>query len=138
MQPPTFIDTSGFYAITVRNDEAHLNAVRWLEQAKADRLHIVTTDYVLDETATLLISRGHRHLLHEFFDRVFSSKACTIEWIGPERFDKARDFCFQHNDKDYSFTDCASFVVMRELGLKAALTKDEHFKHIGFKPLLAS
>ncbi len=39
---------------------------------------------------------------------------------------------FRHRDKDYSFTDCSSFVVMRELRLKEALTTDRHFRQAGF------
>jgi len=43
---------------------------------------------------------------------------------------------FRHRDKDYSFTDCTSFVVMKELRLKDALTTDRHFRQAGFHILL--
>jgi hypothetical protein len=48
----------------------------------------------------------------------------------------ARDFLLKHEDKNYSFTDCTSFVVMEELKLTEALASDRHFKQAGFKPLL--
>jgi predicted nucleic acid-binding protein len=48
------------------------------------------------------------------------------------RADKARDFFFRYRDKEFSFTDCASFVVMRELKLREALTTDHHFAQAGF------
>ena len=44
----------------------------------------------------------------------------------------ARDIFFRYRDKSYSFTDCTSFVVMRELKLKDALTTDRHFRQMGF------
>jgi len=42
----------------------------------------------------------------------------------------------KHFDQDYSFVDCASFVVMRELKLREALTADKHFRAAGYEPLL--
>ena len=41
-------------------------------------------------------------------------------------------------DKDWSLTDCISFIVMRERGLTEALTGDHHFEQAGFRALLAS
>jgi uncharacterized protein len=39
-------------------------------------------------------------------------------------------------DKNWSLTDCASFFIMKEQGLKAALTHDRHFAQAGFQTLL--
>jgi predicted nucleic acid-binding protein len=49
------------------------------------------------------------------------------------RAEKARGVFFRYRDKDYSFTDCTSFVVMQELKLKRALTTDHHFRQMGFE-----
>jgi predicted nucleic acid-binding protein len=43
----------------------------------------------------------------------------------------------KHLDQEFSFTDCASFVVMRELRLNEALATGNHFRIAGFSPLLA-
>jgi predicted nucleic acid-binding protein len=40
-------------------------------------------------------------------------------------------------DKNWSLTDCISFVVMQDEGLTEALTADGHFEQAGFKALLA-
>jgi predicted nucleic acid-binding protein len=37
---------------------------------------------------------------------------------------------------DYSFTDCFSFHTMKQLHLRDALTKDEHFREAGLNALL--
>ncbi|MFZ2656182.1 MAG: PIN domain-containing protein [Victivallales bacterium] len=131
-----FIDTGGFYSILVSNDSGHVLASASVADSKRTGISFITTDYVLDETATLLKARGLQHLLPDFFETIFSSKICRIEWTDSERFISAKDYFIKHGDKDYSFTDCVSFVTMRELNLQTALTRDQHFRQAGFIPIL--
>ena len=42
----------------------------------------------------------------------------------------------QHRDKEWTLTDCTSFIVMRERGLTEALTGDHYFEQAGFTALL--
>lgn len=136
MARETFVDTSGFYALLVANDSRHEAAKAWLKQAESRRERAVSTDYVLDETATLLKAKGHGRLLKDFFERVENSQAMRIEWTDRERFRRAKEFFLRHDDHGYSLTDCVSFVVMKEFSLREALSKDKHFKEAGFQPLL--
>lgn len=133
----TFVDTSGFYALLVRGDRWHDRATAVVADAARHRTRFVTTDYVLDEAATLLKARGHGRLLAAFFESVDSSAALRIEWTTSERFGAARALCLRHADKTWSLTDCLSFVIMRAQGLEAALTSDAHFAQAGFRVLLA-
>jgi predicted nucleic acid-binding protein len=48
----------------------------------------------------------------------------------------AVSFLGKHGDHDGSFTDCVSFVVMKHLRLRRALTKDRNFEEAGFTALL--
>lgn len=57
------------------------------------------------------------------------------QWIDVSRAEKARALFFRQRDKGYCFTDCTSFVVMRELRLKDVLTIDRRFRQAGFQPL---
>ena len=136
MAHETFSDTSGFYALLVEADSAHAAAARWLAVARARKVRVVTTDYVLDETATLLKARGRRELAGALFEQLDRSEVCTVLPVDRDQFDRARAFFVKHADHDYSFTDCTSFVVMAERGIRAALSKDAHFAEAGFKPLL--
>jgi len=131
------VDTSGFYALLVKGDSKHVRARQILARAGKTRARFVTTDYVLDETATLLRARGHTHLTDAFFAAAFTSLACRIEWMDPIRFEQTRRFFAKHSDKEWSFTDCFSFCLMRPQQIRDALTSDEHFRQAGFNPLLA-
>ncbi len=136
MSRDTFVDTSGFYALLVKRDDKHQRGRNIMQRGAEQRRGFVTTDYVLDETGTLLKSRGHAHLTKDFFNSVLNSKACRIEWTDAERFSKTTAFFLKHPDHDWSFTDCLSFVVMKEHNIQEALTKDKHFEEAGFISLL--
>lgn len=137
MAAEIFVDTSGFYACLVRADDCHQKAADLLLRAAGARRSFVTTDYVLNETATLLKMRGLGHLVERCFDIVFRSEACLVEWMDSQRFVATRTFLARHNDHTYSFTDCFSFLIMRNRRLEEALTKDRHFREAGYTPLLA-
>ena len=96
---------------------------------------LITTDYVLDETLTLIRARLGLEAAARWWKQVDSSSRLRWEWIGPSRVEKARRWFFDWRDKHFSLTDCTSFVVMRELGLRRALTTDRHFSQAGFEAL---
>jgi predicted nucleic acid-binding protein len=131
-----FVDTSGFYAMLVKTDDKHLAVAAVLAEARRRHRKFVTTEHVLDETATLVKMRGFVRLLPEFFERFHDSSAFRIEWTDPDRFFKAWKFFLKRADQEWSFTDCLSFHAMTELRLRDVLSKDAHFAHAGFAPLL--
>lgn len=131
-----FLDSGGFYSLLVLSDPQHHAANQILRTAKADKRRLVTTDYVLDETATLFKARGQMRLVYTLFESVLSSKACHIAWTDETRFSTARTLFSKHADQAWSFTDCVSFCTMKELRLQEALTADHHFEQAGFIALL--
>jgi len=126
------VDTAGWMACADAADPAHeLASVardRWLEQGG----WLVTTDYIADETLTLVRMRLGLVAAESWWGQVSESSHLRWEAISPPRADKARALFFRCRDKDFSFTDCTSFVVMRELRLRDALTTDHHFTQMGF------
>ncbi|MFI5201416.1 MAG: type II toxin-antitoxin system VapC family toxin [Candidatus Kapaibacterium sp.] len=97
---------------------------------------IVTTDWVLMEVTDALANSKFRPFLREFLMDLRSNSSCEIVEANRELFDRALNFFHRHSDKDWSLTDCTSFVVMRDMGIKEALTGDKHFEQAGFMPLL--
>ena len=128
-----FVDTGGWYACADEADTVHALARtardEWLESGGL----LVTTDYVLDETLTLLRARLGLAATESWWHQIETASRLRWEWINMVRVEKAREIFFRHRDKSYSFTDCTSFVVMKELRLKQALTTDKHFVQAGFQ-----
>lgn len=133
---PIFVDTSGFYALFIDDDRHHPRARSILVEAEKYKRLFVTTDYIVDETATLFRARKQTAAISLFFQILQSTKACRLVWMDTDRFDAAQKLFLRHSDKNWSFTDCTSFSVMRELGLTEALTSDHHFEQAQFVPLL--
>jgi predicted nucleic acid-binding protein len=87
---------------------------------------------VVDETLTLLRMRLGLPAAERWWEQVEGSRVLRWESVDTTRAAKARALFFRFRDKGFSFTDCTSFVVMRELGLREALTTDRHFVQAGF------
>ncbi|MBI1864944.1 MAG: type II toxin-antitoxin system VapC family toxin, partial [Nitrospirae bacterium] len=107
-----FADTGAFVALLREKDENYLAAKEFL----ASRPVLVTTDYVVDETVTLLLTRVGRKAAIRFLDAIQQSRFVRLDMVGPAGFREAADLFRAHNDKTWSFTDCASFAVMKRLG----------------------
>jgi len=131
-----FLDSSGLYALADRQDPAHAGANQRVHRLATEAIGLILSDYILDESITLARARAGVTAALKLLQIVEQSNAFTMVWVGEERFDLAKAFFRRHADHDYSFTDCTSFVVMRELKLKEALTTDRHFAEAGFQPLL--
>ena len=86
----------------------------------------------MDETLTLLRIRLGIDAAERWWEQVDSSSRVRWEYISPARAEKARGLFFRYRDKEFSFTDCTSFILMRELKVREALTTDRHFHQAGF------
>ena len=130
-----FVDTVGWMAMADSADPAYLPASevrdRWLEDGNI----WVTTNYVLDESLTLIRIRLGLDAAQAWWNMVSQGPRCRLEWITPEHVEKASHWFFSWKDQSFSFTDCTSFVVMKDLHLDVALTTDRHFLIAGFQIL---
>jgi predicted nucleic acid-binding protein len=94
-----------------------------------------TSDYVLDETITMIFKRTPFTIAQEFLEELDGAMArgyIRLERITPERFEKAKQLRLKYTDKPkISFTDFTSMVVMSELGITEVLTEDDHFIQVG-------
>ena len=130
------MDTAGFLALWDAGDQHHAAALRLQQELIRKRRQFFTTEYVADETITLLLVRHSHRAAIDFLDTIEGSEALRLEWIDPARFHAAAISFRKHSDKHWSFTDCVSFAVMHELRIRDAFTTDHHFRQAGFNPLL--
>ena len=131
------VDTSGLYALIDRKDSHHAAARVTTEGLVRAGRTLVVTDLVVSEVATLAKVRSGAQAALRVLDLVEQSRAIRLERIDADRFDATRAYFRRHIDHGYSFTDCSSFVLMRELHILEALTTDVHFVEAGFEALLA-
>ncbi len=128
-----FVDTAGWMMLADGRDPGHPKARQardhWLERAGL----LVSTDFVMDETLTLIRMRLGLDAAERWWDQVSSSTRLVWEQIDAERAEKARSWFFRWRDKSFSFTDCTSFAVMKERRIRDALTSDHHFAQAGFR-----
>ncbi len=136
-EKPFFWDTHGFFALLSSDDKSHKRVVEVMKELAEARAPGITTDWVVGETCTLLSARKKSHLISRFLSSTSHSRALRIERIGEQRFEAAKSLLLKRQDRGYSFTDCTSFVVMKELGLSKAMTDDEHFKREGLDAMLS-
>lgn len=130
---PCFADTFYFLAMLNAADEGHARA---MSMAQTLRRPLVTTTWVLTEVADALADTANRELFPVFLSRLRSDPRMTIVAASDELFDRGVELYEDRPDKEWSLTDCISFVVMSDRGISEALTADHHFEQAGFTILL--
>jgi hypothetical protein len=136
MARSVFVDTSAWYALINRRDALHTRTRTALKTLTHQRARLVTTDYVIDESCTLTKLRAGAEAASRLLQLLDETAMVSWEWIGADRFSRAKALFVSQRDQGYSFTDCTSFVVMREGRIDEALTSDHRFAVAGFRPLL--
>jgi predicted nucleic acid-binding protein len=129
-----FADTWFYLAAVSPREQDHQQATRF---AATFTGRIVTTDFVLLETANFLRAPNVRPVFLRLIGDLRKDPRTMIVPASHSTFRQAVTLFAARPDKAWSLTDCTSFVVMKRLGLREALTADEHFRQAGFEPLMA-
>jgi len=128
-----FLDTAYLLALINPADAWRDQALEWSGRIAEP---LVTTEAVLTEVADALCRSQRRGWAVEAIRDIRADQEVTCVPGGAELFTGAFEFYASRPDKDWSLTDCISFVVMRERGIERALTSDVHFTQAGFRALL--
>lgn len=132
-----FIDTSMFKALVDPKDEFYQEANDIWDKLKNQELSLITTNFILDETFTLIRMRCGRLLSLELRKRLAEGLR-GIKIVRVLALDEKQAWpWFELDWNGLSFTDCVSFAVMKRLGIDSAAAFDKHFSRAGFKLLTA-
>jgi predicted nucleic acid-binding protein len=126
-----FIDTSAFLALENRKDEYHKRALMFRDSLLESKESLVTSDYVLDESYTIIRLRAGHKIAVQFGEMIQATGLIEIKYLTKEILREAWHIFRSFSDKEFSFTDCTCFALMESLQIKTAFTFDDHFKQYG-------
>ena len=128
-----FVDSSAWTALFNQRDKYYVQARRAMQSIAGQDVEFVTTDYVLDETLTNLQSGASHAVAEGFGIWVLKQNNIQIEHITEAIWDDAWALFRRYDDKDFSFTDCTSFVVMQQHKMRDVFGFDHHFEQMNFR-----
>lgn len=130
-----FVDTSYLLALYNPKDQYHKRAVA-VKGTITVKHKLWITEAVLTEIGNSWSRVGLREKACILIESCYKLSSVTVIPSSDVLFQKAFSLYRSRQDKDWSLTDCMSFVVMQENRLTEALTTDDHFQQAGFSALL--
>lgn len=128
-----FVDTSFWVALRNRADGRH-DAARALLDAHGDS-SLVTSNHVRGETWTFLRRRAGHRSATQFLDALQGSKRIEVVRLDEAHEVDALRWLRRHDEREYSFVDATSFVLMKSLRIRSCLAFDGDFSAAGFTEL---
>ena len=127
-----FLDTPALYAILDRDDVNHAPADEaWQRLLNGPSTVLLTHSYVLVESTALAQSRLGIEAVRAFQEWIVP--LLHVEWLGESQHRTAAAMTLTAGRRKLSLVDCASFLVMREQGIRHAFSFDRHFAEQGFE-----
>jgi predicted nucleic acid-binding protein len=127
-----FVDTSAWFALANRRDPDHRAARETLENFPG---RLVTSSFIFDETVTLCLYRLGHDVALRVGDELRGGELADIARTTDDDETRAWKLFSQRADKQYSFTDCVSFVIMKRLRISQVAAFDDDFRREGFSVL---
>lgn len=131
-----FLDTAYAIALASPTDEFHDHASALADELEKSRTRLVTTWAVILEIGNALSKLQYRHAAFQLISSLRTDPSVEIVPFSDRLFEQALELYSERRDKEWSLTDCTSFVLMESRSLNEALTTDEHFQQAGFRALL--
>ena len=127
-----FVDTSFWCALYDRRDANHNDAANLWQALSALPLRLFTSEYIFDETVTLVRRRIDHKGAVNLGEAILKSETLVLLEVTEEIRHEGWKLFVKYADQCFSFTDCTSFALMKTHGLQKALAYDRHFTLLGF------
>jgi len=131
-----FLDTGFAIALLSPRDQYHAAALRLAVEIQRQGTKVITSDTVLLEIGAALAKLTYRLAAIKLIDGLRSDSKVEIVLLDNKLFDAGYQLFRKRPDKEWSLTDCISFIIMQEQHISQALAADEHFRQAGLIPLL--
>lgn len=123
-----FVDTGAWFARFVPDDPDHARVAHWFA-TNTDLL--ITSDYCVDETLTLIAARKRPKLAIEAGKELFDESIARLHFLTSDQIRRAWIAFQQRAVSGWSFPDCASKIIIDDVGVKTAIALDRHFHQFG-------
>jgi uncharacterized protein len=130
-----FLDTGALVAVMNKKDQYHVQAVTKLDAFLKGSGQLITTQHVFAETVTRILRRVSHTKAVEAGNLIRSEAAIEIIFPDPQVLEQAWEIFKKYDDQDFSFVDCISFALMRQMKISRAFAFDKHFSVMGFQPI---
>jgi predicted nucleic acid-binding protein len=127
-----FVDTGACLSLYDRKDQNHQKAKEAAIHLKDGKVPLITTDYVFDETVTIIRMRvGHKEAVN-FGNSLLKSKIVKMVEINDDLKKEAWNIFIKYKDHRFSYTDCTSFAVLIQMKIERVFGYDKHFESMHF------
>ena len=136
MKQTVFADTAAWLALINKSDTMHKKAKKIRDSLLTHNARFVVTDYVIVEIANSLSRIPFRESAIHLIKSMTASRNIEIVEIDKTVYGEAWELYSGRTDKEWSLTDCTSFIIMNRNRITEAFTSDRHFEQSGFTILL--
>ncbi len=131
-----FLDTSFAIALSSVTDMHREHALNLADMLEKEKSKIITTRAIILEIGNALAKLRYRNAAIQLINSLEADEMVEIIPITEHLFIRGFSLYKARLDKEWSITDCITFVVMQDNNVSSALTTDEHFQQAGFTALL--
>jgi predicted nucleic acid-binding protein len=127
-----FVDSGAWLAFFSARDGRHQQADRLIRSALSRKIPLLTTDLVLAEVHRLLLFRAGIRPAAVALDVIDKSPSVSVHFVTAALHREARAWLARFDDQVISYTDAASFALMKARRCKEAISFDHDFVVAGF------